>query len=95
MPKSAPRSEPQLRVHDRSRALKDVVPEWEKGPRRATALYAWLGELIAFEERLAILSGTPSGGLQTEMASRAAKKILILGRHLAPPAAPAAPAKAA
>ena len=67
-------------------SIEELMARWLGQP---TALYAWLSELVAYEEQFAILSGTPGGGLQTEMAGRAGKKILILGRHLAPPSAPA------
>lgn len=64
----------------------EFVARWLDEPK---TIYGWFTDLAAFEERQAILSGRPSAGLQTELASRAGKKILILGRELAPPEAPA------
>ena len=67
-------------------SIEELMKAWLDQPR---SVYAWFKELAEFEERHAILSGTPCSGLQTELAKRAGKKILILGRQLAPPSAPA------
>jgi hypothetical protein len=64
-------------------------------PERPKAMYEWLEDLAAIEERSAILRQDPSMSLASELARQASEKILILSGRFALGAPPPASANAA
>lgn len=70
----------------------ELLAQWADRPK---AMYGWLEELAAIEERLAILCGRPNTSLASDLARHASERILILSGRFVPSAPPPASANAA
>ena len=75
-----------------SRATPDaLLAQWPNAP---ALLYAWLDDLAAIEQRMAILTADPETGLANDLQRGSAERIFFLSGRFAP-RAPDAPAQAA